>query len=234
MNHAPNNPYVNQIRLEIVKFWTRYRDIRDPATGEATTIGEDWVEYCKPGASAKATTKSQVAKLKQFRFVGQSSKDHTAQMAQARWLAIEPHYTAWRNGQELPEDGTPLAAWSHMNEHQITALAGAGIRTMEQLADALDSQLDMVALPNRHLLRKTAKDWLENRNVEVARQENEKAQAKIRVLEEAVSERNAALSEMLERLEALEAKSSDERKKPGRKPLPRDENGEIIRDEAAA
>lgn len=95
------------------------------------------------------------------------SRDHLneehAMALVARWQDIEPKYQAWLNGQELPEDGIPLAAWPGLNKAQADGLQKAGYKTVEDVAAMPDQIVDRIPLPGVRELRHAARTYLENR-----------------------------------------------------------------------
>jgi hypothetical protein len=100
-----------------------------------------------------------------------------------RWAQIEPHYNAWKSGQEIPLDGTPLAAWSGVNPQQAEVLKARGIKTVEAVRDMSEGILSKVQLPNVRGLRDLARVFLENKEssdmaVKMARKDEEAAAMK--------------------------------------------------------
>lgn len=101
----------------------------------------------------------------------------------AKWTIIGPAYEAWRNGQELPETGTPLEAWSGVTADQARFMRNMGVRTVEDVRDAGDATLEKLKFPNARQLPKLAKSWLEGA---------------------AVAEKDAQIAEMEERMKAMQ------------------------------
>lgn len=81
----------------------------------------------------------------------------------SQWAQIEPAYLAWREGNELPENGTPLAAWPGLNEDQMKAIKAVGFKTVEDFANAPETVLARPVVPNMRALVAQAKTWLEGR-----------------------------------------------------------------------
>jgi len=105
----------------------------------------------------------------------------------ARWSVIEPAYKAWKAGTEIPENGTPLAAWSGVTADQAGLLRNMAIRTVEDVRDMSESAFTKLPMPNARKLPQLARDWLEGAD-------SATKDAKISDLEE----RMAAMTEMLE------------------------------------
>ncbi len=81
-------------------------------------------------------------------------------MAHERWNIIKPAYDAWKNGQNLPERGTPLAAWPGITSDQVEVLKMMGILSVEEYAEASDSIISAVPFPSARELRTAAKAFL--------------------------------------------------------------------------
>lgn len=109
----------------------------------------------------------------------------------AVWSQIEPAYKAWKEGREMPVNGTALAAWPGITPEQAEIFRLAGVRTVEQVADMSDSVRSRVKLPNTRELQDLARMFLENTGAAAAAER------------EAAKDRTIA--EMQERMEAMEA-----------------------------
>ncbi len=126
---------------------------------------------------------------------------------QARWSQIEPHYEAFKDGRlDVEVAGTPLGAWPGLYPEQVDVLRRSGIRTVEEIADLKDSQLDKIMLPNMRDMRKQAKLFLDNSSAAAAAEREAK--------------KDAMIEEMSERLAAMEA-LLDEKTAPRRKREPK-------------
>ena len=137
--------------------------------------------------------------------VGEDPDGVKLRFMQARWSQIEPAYLAFKEGREIPVHGTPLGAWPGIMQEQGDILRQNGIRTVEEVRDMTDSQLERVRLPNMRDLRKQTKLFLDN---------NDAAQAAQREVE-----KDAVIAEMAERMAAMEALLEDATApKRGRKP----------------
>jgi len=116
-----------------------------------------------------------------------------AQHMSAIWSEIEPAYAAWKEGRELPLNGTPLAAWPGITNEQAEIFRLAGVRTVEQVRDMSDGVRGRVRLPNVRELQDLAKIYLENSGATAAA---EREAAKDKLIAE-MQERMAAMEEML-------------------------------------
>ena len=104
----------------------------------------------------------------------------------SQWAQIEPAYLAWKQGHEIPEDGTPLGAWPAISQQQAEALKSVGLSTVESIAGASENILAKPPLPHMRDLQRQAKMFLEGRG-------KAELEEKLRQLEE----QNAAMLEML-------------------------------------
>lgn len=179
--------------LRVVEFKTEYRVGKDPVdwvlvapSGPAYEKTRTWhrVEKLRPPVDADATTKESLSYVN---------------MA-ARWEVIGPAYEAWKAGQEVPVDGTPLEAWSGVTAEQARFLKAMSVRTVEEVRDMGDAAVSQLRFPNARQLPKLAKDYLEGADS---------------------AAKDAKIAEMAERMAAmeamLEARAEDKPKRgPGR------------------
>jgi hypothetical protein len=174
----------------IVGFKTEYR--ADKAI--------DYVEIA-PKGEAFERTKS-VLRIKDITppaFPDMENQSHVAMVA--RWQVIGPAYEAWKSGNEVPSDGTPLAAWAGVTPDQVQFMIRMGIRTIEAVRDMTDTTATRLPWPNARQLPKLAADYLSGRDTA----------DKDRVIAD-MAERMAAMEEMLaERMDA-----TPEKRGPGR------------------
>ena len=107
---------------------------------------------------------------------------------EAMWSVVKPHYEAWLKGEEIPEDGTALAAWAGVDASQARELKAAGIRTVEELSTITDAAMARVKLPDVRRLREQAALFLDgkgaNEMAEALAATNEKLEAALAVIAE--------------------------------------------------
>lgn len=84
---------------------------------------------------------------------------HVAMLA--RWTVIGPAYDAWKDGTEIPENGTPLAAWSGVSPDIAELLRNMSIRTVEDVRDMSESAFTKLPVPNARKLPQLAREFLE-------------------------------------------------------------------------
>lgn len=158
----------------------------------------DWVTYAPSHAPLSSMTTDRIRHMQPTQEMLSGETSEKLKFFLARWAAIEPHYEAWKAGHELPTDGMPLAHWPGVTTAMADVLRTYGIRTVEEVRDLLDSQLDKVRLPNMRDLRKSAAAFLDNMRVaQVAEREVER--------DSEVAALKAAMAEQQERLDAAMA-----------------------------
>lgn len=169
--------------IRIVKFETRYPANREP---------EDWVLVAPKGeAFDKVQTWHRISKIDPNNFPQHRQNGQSFMDAQAKWTEIEPRYMAWKAGNELPDEGTPLEAWSGVSAQQVKVLKGLDVRTVEDVRDMNDSTMSKLRIPNARQLPKLAAEYLSGAD-------SAEKDAKIAEMEE----RLAAMSEAMEEMTA--------------------------------
>lgn len=146
-------------RLTVValQFWTDYEPDRDNP-GEMRAV--DWVKWAKRGDLTTAAVVEKVARVKQpLKSIG----DDGVMEPNPVWVAIEAAYEAWKRGQEVPDDGTPLDAWSALSKAQAKAFKDAGFAAVEHIAAIEDAQIGKVRLPDVRRLRDLARAYVSHR-----------------------------------------------------------------------
>lgn len=164
----------------VLEFETRYRTGKDP---------EDYVLLAPRGEGMERTqtwhrVKTLVPDLDPEP-VKANAPSYVAQ--KMRWDVVGPAYEAWKSGNELPEDGTALAAWGGVTAEQVKVLRRLGIKTVEAVRDIDDKSLSTLNWPDARKLPELAKSFLESTS----------SAEKDRELSE-MRERMAAMEEMLE------------------------------------
>ncbi len=143
--------------LRIIRFWTEY------IKREGAIVPVDKVEYCAPGMGQRSTTVAPVSQLSKIREDVDPDNPVFA-LARDRWAAIEPHYSAWKQGQEMPSHGTPLAAWSGITPAQAEIIKTFGLRSVEEVAEASDSLIGRVQLPGMRDIAENARRFLASKD----------------------------------------------------------------------
>lgn len=200
--------------IVVVGFETKYE--YNPATRQHDRP-VDYVTYGERFSIATQQVVERVDSLNPARLkhVGSSNqRDMKMAFFKQRWDQIEPAYKAWKEGNELPEHGTSISMLPSLGKPQVDALRAAGFKTIEDLADAPDSAIGRIPLPNKSSLKKEAHDFLEARKTGAASAR--------------VSELEAKLEAAINMIAELQA----DKPKRGRPPKAKDD--EVQADEEAA
>jgi hypothetical protein len=132
---------------------------------------EHWVTYGSRGNIQNAQTSDNIKRLMpmsedhdDFDDIQQRDPTGTKLMHMKYvWAQIEPAYTAWLKGEELPEDGIPLSNWAGVSKYHVAELRKNKVRTVEELASISDSQVERIQLPEMRKLRSAAISYLEGK-----------------------------------------------------------------------
>jgi hypothetical protein len=106
------------------------------------------------------------------------------------WEFVKPAYEGWKRGEEIVEQGTPLAAVAFVPPKAVVAYRNLGIRVVEALAVIEDSALDRLPLDARRH-RDMARKYLE-----VANSDTTKHAQKLKDQDEQIAELKAQLAEL--------------------------------------
>jgi hypothetical protein len=128
-----------------LKFWKEYEPQTDGSIKEI-----EMVEWVRKG-SQNATTIEKISRM---------SKRDINGNANPNWHAIKPFYESWKEGQEAPVNGTPLAAWPGATPHLVKALEPYHVRSVEDLADLTDGTMARIPLPGIRGYRDNAKAYV--------------------------------------------------------------------------
>ncbi len=154
----------------------------------------EWVELAPSGeAFDKTRTWHRIKDLRPPERVDDSRAEGMSyKVMRARWDIIEPKYNAWKRNEDIPEDGTPLAAWSGVSSEQAGYLRAMGIRTVEGVRDMGEGAFSRLPFPNARQLPKLAAAFLTS--VGEAEKDRELAEMRERmaVMEEMLAETGAA------------------------------------------
>lgn len=140
----------------IRKFYTKY------VTRQGQHVPVDMVEIAGHGMAQTRSTPHAISHISRVREDGDADNPAWA-MAKLRWDYIKPHYQAWKEGQELPASGTPLAAWPGVTPEQAEVLKGVGFRSVEDIAHATDGVISRIPMPGIRDLANQARLFLENK-----------------------------------------------------------------------
>ncbi len=167
-----------------VEFRTEYTPLKGGAAGEMKA--SDWVRRVKKGDAMQSSVWEKISRLQKLE--GQAEPHE--------WSVIRPAYEAWKKGQEVPLDGTPLEAWPGVTKEQATALKRMNIRTVEDFAQATDSVLLRAPFPSIRNMQRNARAYVEAKNRDTSVEEALSARDdRIAKLEAALAEMMAAKSD---------------------------------------
>lgn len=185
--------------IDIQRFFTKY--VPDP-DNEGAMKGVDYVAYGPLGALDRTVTVERVSRLQSVQG-GEDTDNLAVQLARFRWDQIRPRYEAWKEGREMPVDGTPLGAFAALSAEDVDLLHINRVHTVEQLASMPDRLVQKLALPNIRALMEQAKMFLAN---------SDRTAASARMTQ--IEDENRALRARLEEIE----KTTQQRRGPGRPP----------------
>jgi len=123
------------------------------AAGMNVSVDEHWAlvtpPYSKDRVEQKVTT--------WFKNLEFNAKNNRIPQA---WVKMyHDAYEAWKTGQEIPLDGTPIRNWAIPSPSQVKNLLGAGMKTVEDLALCNDEGLRRLGMGGMDL-RNKAKAYL--------------------------------------------------------------------------
>jgi hypothetical protein len=133
-----------------VTFETRYSEDPDKP---GHMRGVDWVSWVKAGDAMKSRTSESISRL--------MPNPAKRRPADPLWPVIEAAYKAWKAGNEIPLDGTPLAAWPGCDPNLAEALKSRGVLTVEHFAEMADHQVGSIQMPDVRRRQTTAKAFLD-------------------------------------------------------------------------
>lgn len=116
------------------------------------------------------------------------AESESYKVLKARWSVIEPAYMAWKKGNDLPEDGTPLEAWGGVTRDQVDHFKKMGIRTVEHVRDMDDATIQSVPFPNARKLPQLAGEYLKGSDAAAKDRENQELKERIAAMEEMLAE----------------------------------------------
>ena len=183
----------------------------------------DIVHVYQPGESQRSKTPLMVAEVLRVREDG--DPDNPAWLAaRIRRDAVLPAYEAWKKGEELPTDGTPIGAWPGITPDQAAGLKAAGLRSIEEVANANDALMSKIPLPNVRGLKELAANFLAGSDrAKVAASLADKDRELAEMREQLEELRQLTIASMQAADSDLEADGSEAPRRRGRPPKIHDE-----------
>lgn len=175
--------------IRVLGFRTEYKPGKD---GKSRAI--DIVKYAPVSAIMTNQVEDRIEFLRPPDALDNDDDGKKIAFMRHRWSMIEPAYTAWKEGQEIPVNGTPLGAWPAVTKEQVEVLHRLGLRTVEEMSELTDTTITKIPLPNARDLKKQAHLFLESTDRATAAQEMADRDKRIASLEEQL----AAAMELLE------------------------------------
>lgn len=113
----------------------------------------DFVKVTRPGQRDTVEKEAEA-------WVSELEKKARDNLAPQSWADhFRKQYEAWKLGQELPLNGTPIKGWQLLSPAQQQNLITFGIRTVEDLAGASDEAIQRLGMGAMSLKQKAA-NWL--------------------------------------------------------------------------
>lgn len=176
--------------IAVREFWTEY------VTKDGQPVEEDWVSWVKKGQSIPDEYRSKIKYMPKYYCL--------------EWTLIGPRYEAWKKGQTVISDGTPLGAWPGSDKNLIKILETVNIRTLEDFCDMEDSALSRLASPGMRAKQREARMFREA-------QKNAAPQVeKLMKLEDENGILRSEIEDMRKQIEQLVAVDQTEKRGPGR------------------
>jgi hypothetical protein len=139
--------------IKPIRFWINY-DGREPAEYVEITNTSCMTETGQPLSTTPIRIKELIAPAR--------ADGPTFDRQRQIWAEIEPAYKAWKNGSEIPLDGTPLAQWAGVNAAEAEVLARFDIKTIEAVRDIPEALFTKIPLPRIRQKAQMAKLYLDN------------------------------------------------------------------------
>lgn len=168
-------------------------------------VATDWVIYAPSHSPVNTKNIERISLLVPPEGGDPDSASYQHQVS--RWKQIEPAYTAWKSGQDIPVSGTPLAAWAGIRPEQIKVLQQFGIRTVEEVEVLSESQMERIRLPNMRELKSQAKSFLANMDASIAAERQAKSDEALIAMQEQMAQMNEAFQRVTAENDALKGAS---------------------------
>jgi hypothetical protein len=208
------------------------------ADGKQAIELEEMVEYETTCGGVNSRTEARVKDLMAVNYDTADDDDWVSNNVKARAKTVMEQIQAKRMGtmEIVPAGHTGLEAWGQLSAHAVASLKHARIYSVQQLAEASEATIQRIPSGLQpSLLRQQAVTHLRQVAAAALPTALMEERAKTAKLEAKVDQMAAMLEKFLNAGLANGASGEDEApKRRGRAPMPRDANGEIIRDQEAA
>lgn len=186
--------------IKVIGFETKYQPDPKSPRDKSKMRAIDYVTYAPISAIMTSQNVERVDFLRPDKV--DPTKDlqgKKKQFMEYRWSFIEPAYKAWKNGQTIPVNGTPLGAWNQLTKEQAKVLTSHGFQTVEEIAEMGDPAARKLNLPGAALLPKQARTFLETTDRAAAAQTIESLKAQMAEQKEQLDAAMALLKELGEK-----------------------------------
>ncbi len=179
--------------IRVHKFWTTFApDPKDPEK----LRGVDMVAYHSIGQAQYSVQIEAVSRLSKLIPLEGNEDNIAVVMAHDRWNQIKGPYDAFKHGNELPEDGTPLAAWSGLTPEQADEVRRQGIRTVEEFAELPENVVNRLPMQHGKKHQAIAKTWLATLKDQAQADQMEEMKAQAQAQEQELAELRETLARM--------------------------------------
>jgi len=176
--------------IRVIGFKTEYSRDKD---GKARAI--DWVEYAPVHAIMSNRVWARIEHMRPPEQIADDNEGLRMAFLQHRWAMIEKAYQAWKTGEEIPVDGTPLGMWPGINPEQAALFRKVGLVTVEDVATMPDALMSKIPMPNVRALKTAAAVFLEHTDRAEIASEMAALKERTQGLEEQLAAAMALLSE---------------------------------------
>lgn len=179
---------MEKLPILIHRFYTVFVNDKD-----GKPIARDMVEFGPIGQAGRTHAVERIDVIS--RVQKNAGANPAIMMAKATWEFIKPRYEAWKNNQELPAEGTPLAAWNHLTPQQAEILRVNGVRSVEDVSVLTDTHIHRIPIPNLRSIIEAAKKFLDSSDVN-------KFAAEMKAKDDTIAALSARVDQMAEMLAA--------------------------------
>ena len=204
----------NELNIFIQKFYTKAREKTEGVMAlgpDGNPILDDWVSY-SPRGQDRLVVNERVEHI--LRVDDRMNRDHPAWIAaNARREYIRPAYEAWKKGEEIPAEGTPLGVATFIGPDNAEILKRAGIRTLEELVNTPEHNRQKLNVPRIREIVVQAQRFLDMKDTNAHMAALSKQDEEIKALKAQVE---ALMNMKAETVEIVEKRG------PGRPPKPKE------------
>ena len=199
---------MNVSTLTVWKFWTKF--IPDPKPDNPLYMRqEDWVEYGPIGARDRTVVQSPVRSVIDKLQPMTNRGNPAIVMAHERAAIIRRAYEAWKAGNEVPLDGTPLAAWNGISPEQAEIFKSNNIRTVQEIALLNDALMGRIPIPNLRQLIVQAQAFVASADQVLAAKQMTELEGKNAALVHEVAEQREQIAALMTSVKQLIARQSE-------------------------